>query len=461
MPWIDNSGRPNTDPYDTRQIPTECDPTRYNWNEQFWEKRDGSAEQMPPKPPMVGEVPGREPFGPIRVQRYNWGFHHYGFPTFWRLPLAMTKMDLNPALSNSTHFSQVDVAVVGYPSDSYAMRGPSFAPNFLRGMYDYRAWGATQDLASDTDQWLRVKPFEILNVVDFGNVNLSIFAPEETVTEARRVFLDILEGGAIPFVIGGSHDTQWPILLALSANGVAKEELYMVHIDAHYDGGSVGLGRYVHNGNALYWGHRMGLIDLEHVIQIGLRSASPDEHGLNWLRQATDGQSNGVKYHMMPELEYYKRHPETVNIGGEEVELIGFELWLHKILKEIPQDAKVYLSLDIDGMDQSYVPGTGGREINGLTPTQVDRILRSTAIKSQIVAFDVAEYNPLLDDKGNSTAIIVDRLMRTTLAGIAYRKKSIEDGIELNPYFIDCMSIQNVHQEADEEWKKGCQFPEK
>ncbi len=46
MPWIDTTG-PENKRYDIRNIPLECDPTRYNWNEQFWETRTGAPEQMP------------------------------------------------------------------------------------------------------------------------------------------------------------------------------------------------------------------------------------------------------------------------------------------------------------------------------------------------------------------------------------------------------------------------------
>jgi agmatinase len=434
MPWYDYEA-----PFDPRKLSTECDPMRYNWNEQFWEKRSPQIPQDPPEPSSDPNSVSRAKHGPINLQRYKYGMHHYGFPSFFKLPVAMSKFDLDPTLTGSS-FKAVDVAIVGYPSDNYAMHGASFAPNAIRGLIDYHFWGATQDLATYTDQWLRVKPFSDLSVVDFGNIAVNIFSTEETVTEARRVILDILRGGAVPFVVGGNHDTQWPVILALAEKkrddgiDINDDPIYLVHLDAHYDGAKAGLGTYVHNGNALMWGVRLGMLQQQNIVQIGLRSTSPDDAGLRWMQGHEDNGEDigGIRYHFMAEYEYYKQRGQ------------GFEGFIESVFKDVPRNADVYVSVDIDVMDQSFVPGTGGREAHGLTPEEVLRIVRGVAITNDIVAFDIAEYNPLLDDIGKTTGVLVKRIITTALAGMAFRNQYPDND---NPYMLHCDAIQNPHQE--------------
>ncbi len=55
----------------------------------------------------------------------------------------------------------------------------------------------------------------------------------------------------------------------------------------------------------------------------------------------------------------------------------------------------VYVSIDIDGFDPAYAPGTGTPEPGGLDWFQVSDLLKATAIDKTIVAADVVEVLPL------------------------------------------------------------------
>ena len=47
------------------------------------------------------------------------------------------------------------------------------------------------------------------------------------------------------------------------------------------------------------------------------------------------------------------------------------------------------------------------------------------------------EYSPLLDDRHYNTGLMVNRLMRVTLAGMAARKKGITDPDYIAPISLD------------------------
>jgi agmatinase len=55
----------------------------------------------------------------------------------------------------------------------------------------------------------------------------------------------------------------------------------------------------------------------------------------------------------------------------------------------------VYVTIDIDGFDPAYAPGTGTPEPGGLDWFQVSDLLKATAINRTIVAADVVEVAPL------------------------------------------------------------------
>jgi len=64
-----------------------------------------------------------------------------------------------------------------------------------------------------------------------------------------------------------------------------------------------------------------------------------------------------------------------------------------QIISSLPD--KVYVSLDIDGLNPSYCPNTGTPVPGGLTFDEVDYLLRKLAFSGkQIVGFDLNEVSP-------------------------------------------------------------------
>ena len=94
---------------------------------------------------------------------------------------------------------------------------------------------------------------------------------------------------------------------------------------------------------------------------------------------------------------------------------------------------KIYISVDIDALDPAHVPGTSNPEPGGFTAIEALTMLRGLAIQNEIIGIDFVEYTPLLDDRHYNTALLVNRLMRVTLAGMAARKTGITDPDYISP----------------------------
>ena len=66
----------------------------------------------------------------------------------------------------------------------------------------------------------------------------------------------------------------------------------------------------------------------------------------------------------------------------------------------------VHVSLDLDVLDPTVVPGTGTKMPGGLTYREASQVLRRLGEwEGPIHSFDMVELNPLLDTSGNSTRI--------------------------------------------------------
>lgn len=107
---------------------------------------------------------------------------------------------------------------------------------------------------------------------------------------------------------------------------------------------------------------------IEQVLQLGIRSICTEE------------------------VAFARAHPDRVRIWYRE-ELRGGN-WQEE-LRERLQGRRVYLTLDVDGLDPAIVPATGTPEPDGLTWPETLEILRTVAGAAPIVALDCVELAPV------------------------------------------------------------------
>ena len=67
--------------------------------------------------------------------------------------------------------------------------------------------------------------------------------------------------------------------------------------------------------------------------------------------------------------------------------------WMEEVVGSLTDD--VYVTIDIDGFDPAYAPGTGTPEPGGLDWFQVTDLLKAVALEKTIVGADVVEVVPL------------------------------------------------------------------
>jgi len=179
------------------------------------------------------------------------------------------------------------------------------------------------------------------------------------------------------FGIGGDHSVSYPLTKAyLQAKKQQGKRTGIIHFDAHTDLLVERLGIDLCFGS---WCTHI-LDDLpahEHLIQVGIRSSGkPKSHWENTF---------GVKQHW-----------------AHEVKELGVEQVIENILEQLASQNidELYVSFDIDAIDDSYASATGTPEPDGLMPEEAMQILRAIAAKYPITGADMMEIAPFTDSSG-------------------------------------------------------------
>jgi len=183
----------------------------------------------------------------------------------------------------------------------------------------------------------------------------------------------IVSAGKFPIFIGGEHSISPPVVRAFG-------DIAVITIDAHLDFRDEYQG--LKNSHACAHRRIVDHVGKGNAFAFGVRSISADE-----------------KVDEALYADAFRIHKE----GTEKV----FDEMLAKLKRK-----HIYLSLDIDGIDPSYAPGTGTPEPFGLTPWDVRYVINR--LGDRLVGFDVVEICPPYDN-GN-TSILGARMMREVMA---------------------------------------------
>lgn len=267
--------------------------------------------------------------------------------------LGMTFMEF-PQVANLQQ-SNADVIVTGVPFDmaTSGRPGARFGPTGVRQASAQLVWeGARWPWSFALDNHLKVE--------DSGNVSFKHGEPQTMVENLEAHISQILEGNKSALTFGGDHFITLPVLRAYAKK---HGPVALIHFDAHtdtYDGGS----KYDH-GTLFHHAVVEGLVDTEHSLQIGIRTA----------------------YNR-------KRHPFEV-LDAAWVGDNGPHATLERIHERVG-DKKVYVSFDIDGLDPAFAPGTGTPVAAGISIDCALKVIRGLQ-GLNLVGMDVVEVAPAYD----------------------------------------------------------------
>lgn len=283
----------------------------------------------------------------------------------------MLSKNIETFIGCDSDYTDAELVIFGAPFDSTTSYRPGtrFGPSAIRHeSFGLETYSPYQD-----------KDLEDHAIMDSGDLELCFGSSEQALKDIQGRAEQILQDGKIPLLLGGEH------LVTLGSVRAAVQkypDLHIIHFDAHTDLREDYLGAKLSHACVIRRCH--DILGDGRIHQFGIRSGERAE----W-KFARAGHTD--------------LHPFNLNGLKETVKAL--------------QNAPIYFTIDLDVLDPSCFPGTGTPEAGGVDFMQLlEAIL--TVCSGNVVAADVNELCPILDQTGASTAIagkVVRELMLAIL----------------------------------------------
>jgi formimidoylglutamase len=287
----------------------------------------------------------------------------------------------------------LDAAILGVPFDgaSTVRTGSRHGPDAVRSAL---AWYTTW--SSDA----RVN-MSRLRAADIGDIDVVVTDMAGTFARVRAVIRKLVERGVVPISIGGDHSIAWPILEGIAAARSGRR-VGIVHFDAHHD------LRETHFGAE--------------------SSGVPFRKALEFPEDAVMGrnlvQIGMTEFCNSPIHAHFAEEMGVTVIPGLAVQRDGIDRAVDIALERAGDGTNgIYVSVDIDCVDQSQAPGTAAPNPCGLDGRDLQHALRRLAWDPRVLGCDIVEISPPLNIN-NMTGNLGAMMVLNVLMGLAMREGS-------------------------------------
>ncbi|KAI6785518.1 uncharacterized protein J7T54_007161 [Emericellopsis cladophorae] len=326
----------------------------------------------------------------------DWSFS--GISTFAHLPhfKCLTQPD-----------EDFDIGIIGAPFDTAVSYRPGarFGPRSIRAnsarQISFRSFNARAGINPYTS-WARI--------VDCGDIPASPFDNALALHQMSEAYIELgkrnapnpsdgYRGKSRLLSLGGDHSIALPALRALKER--YGQPISVLHFDAHLDtwhpakypsawiDDDVEFAQSYFNHGSVFWlAGAEGLIANGSSVHAGLRTRLS---GGDWADYEEDTQQG-----------WYR-------IPADDIDDIGVQTVIDRIMGKLGTERPVYLSIDIDVIDPGMAPATGTPEPGGWTTREMIRIIRGLE-GLNLVGADIVEVSPPYDDRVEGTALAAAQL---------------------------------------------------
>lgn len=269
----------------------------------------------------------------------------------------MLTPNIETFIACESSYEEAQTVLFGAPYDSTTSYRPGtrFASRAIR----------SESFGLETYSPYQDKDLEEIQVFDSGDLELSFGRVDLALADIKARTQTILADNKRPFMIGGEHLVTLP---AVEATFEKYPDLQVIQFDAHTDLREAYLDAKLSHATVIRRIH--DFLGDGKIHQFGIRSGERAEF------QFAKEHTNLHKY----------------NLDGLKETVAA--------LKDNP----VYLTIDLDVFDPGVFPGTGTPEAGGIFFMEFVESLKLIS-QLNIVALDVNELSPTLDQSGASTAL--------------------------------------------------------
>jgi len=218
------------------------------------------------------------------------------------------------------------------------------------------------------DVELHCEPAKKIKTAHIKITELNKLIPEKAAKKINSEYQKLLNDNKFVIMLGGEHTVSFGALEAISKKENPKD-ITILQIDAHQDlrddscDYDKKCDKFAHSC-VMRRIHELGFP----IVQVGIRTYS--------------------KY----EYEYWQKNKKTITV----FEWTKKEIPINIILKSI-KTKKVYITVDVDGFDPSYMPGTGTPVQGGLDWHYGLDLIEKAIDKKELVGADIVEVSPQRD----------------------------------------------------------------
>jgi len=271
------------------------------------------------------------------------------------------------------------VPILGIPmEDTVSFRpGTRFAPGVIRQWSQYFEFTPSIDLGFDV----------LSKACDLGDVSLLQGLVDRNVERIKAVVNEALSRWGRVISIGGEHTLSLGTAKALSENK-GSYGIY-VHVDAHLDSREEWpIGQSL--SHATFVRHIVRDVKPQLFMFLGPRSYDPEE------------------------LTFVKNLEDSVLLTTKDLKLMSkYELrtWVRELLDSY--SGPIHLSIDVDVLDPSIMPGVGNPEGLGLGYGELLRVVEAVLDHggSRVRVVDLVEYSPPNDPNLMSLPVIIKLIL--------------------------------------------------
>ncbi|KAF3289532.1 hypothetical protein TWF970_003306 [Orbilia oligospora] len=344
----------------------------------------------------------------------DWAFS--GISTFAHLPY--TRCLTNP-------YASYDIAIIGAPFDTAV----SYRPGARFGPRAIRAASARQTSFRGFNHRAGFNPYQSwAKIIDCGDIPVVPFdnalameqmteAMEELLSRDSAIYQTVRSDNArnsvldkkIPKIVtlGGDHTIA---LAALRALNRFHGQVAVLHFDAHLD-------TWNPIKNPSVWSSEQ--MSLSHGCMFWLAQTAYDSP----LILPNSSVHAGLRTRLSG-IDYEDYEDDTkqgwYRIEADDIDDIGVNGVIQRILDNLGKDIPIYLSVDIDVIDPGMAPGTGTPEPGGWTTREMIRILRGLE-GLNVVGADIVEVAPAYDGTGEQTALAAAQIVYEIITSIVKR----------------------------------------
>ena len=234
----------------------------------------------------------------------------------------------------------------------------------------------------------------ISSIIDIGNFSLKN-DPERDREELTEILKTFITQGKKIIVLGGDDSVSIPPIFSLEP----LKSVHILQIDAHLD-----------------WKDQ---IDQE---KFGRSNVMRRASEVNWVKGITQIGLRGLGTSSEKELLDAKKW--GVNILTS-LELL--ELEVQDVVKTIPKEVSVYISLDLDGINPSELPSVDSPVPGGPSLSYIIALIKELGQQRKIAGVNFVEFSPISDinDLGLNASLRLLTVICSTLAHVSPQRTAL------------------------------------